>query len=328
MVNTVKKTIQLLKFAWRANRLNMVEFGNKDTPIRLYFVRDDLVAFQFPLEAVNGTVEESLYILNNANLEHHKKRRAVTSIEEIDDTYVVDKKTFEAMFQMLSARIGLASGFIAAPTVSSRESDTTGENIIITFNKAMLQPFSTSEFSITLNGGTPFHPVAVGIQNPGTDTKYNLKLPILLPIKNGDTITVAYTRGSVLAADGGVLASFAASPVVDNTIVPEYVDAVTDVDGTSIEIEFSMAMDTPGVDAATDFTILVNGDDATGFSPETVTNHSTNTKILVLGIETGKEFISTDEILLNYVGESIKSTKNGKLKDLIRKEVENNVTAT
>lgn len=327
MVNTVKKTIQLLKFAWRANRLNMVEFGNKDTPIRLYFVRDDLVAFQFPLEAVNGTVEESLYILNNANLEHHKKRRAVTSIEEIDDTYVVDKKTFEAMFQMLSARIGLASGYIAAPTVSSRESDTTGENIIITFNKAMLRPFSTSEFSITLNGGTPFHPVAVGIQNPGTDTKYSLKLPTLLTIKNGDTITVAYTRGSVLAADGGVLASFAASPVVDNTIVPEYVDAVTSVDGDSIEIEFSMAMDTPGDDAATDFTILVNNDE-TGFSPETVTNHSSNTKILVLGIETGKEFVSTDEILLNYVGESIKSTKNGKLKDLIRKEVENNVTAT
>jgi len=106
-------------------------------------------------------------------------------------------------------------------------------------------------------------------------------------------------------------ASFAASPVVDNTIVPEYVNAVTNVDGTSIEIEFSMAMDTPGVDAATDFTILVNGDDGTEFSPETVTNHSTNTKILVLGIETGKEFISTDEILLNYVGESIKSTKTG-----------------
>lgn len=327
MVNTVKKTIQLLKFAWRANRLNMVEFGNKDTPIRLYFVRDDLVAFQFPLEAVKGTVEESLYILNNANLEHHKKRRAVTSIEEIDDTYVVDKKTFEAMFQMLSARIELASGFIAAPTVSSRELDTARENIIITFNKAMLQPFSTSEFSITLNGGTPFHPVAVGIQNPGTDTKYSLKLPIFLPIENGDTITVAYTRGSVLAADGGVLASFSASPVVDNTIVPEYVNAATSVDGESIEIEFSMAMDTPGEGATADFTILVNGDE-NGFSPETVTNHSTNTKILVLGIETGKEFVSTDEILLNYAGESIKSTKNGKLKDLIRKEVENNVTPT
>jgi hypothetical protein len=116
--------------------------------------------------------------------------------------------------------------------------------------------------------------------------------------------------------------------VVDNTIVPEYVNAVTDVDGESIEIEFSMAMDTPGVDAATDFTILVNGDEATGFSPETVTNHSTDTKILVLGIEAGKEFVSTDEILLNYVGESIESTKGGKLKDLIRKEVENNVTAT
>jgi len=163
----------------------VVEFGDKDTPIRLYFVRDDLVAFQFPLEAVNGTVEESLYILNNANLEHHKKRRAVTSIEEIDDTYVVDKKTFEAMFQMLSARIGLASGFIAAPTVSSLDSDTTGENIIITFSKRCLQPFSTSEFSITLNGGTPFHPVAVEIQNPGTDTKYNLKLRPSYQLRTG-----------------------------------------------------------------------------------------------------------------------------------------------
>lgn len=216
MAVTDKKAVQLLKFAWRANRIGLFQFGDNERPIQFYFVRGDLVAFRFPLEATSGTIEESLYILNNDNLDHTKKRRAVLSIEKLVDTRIVDQETFDKALNVLNTRCALGFDYVPAPTVSTKATDETGGVIELTFSKAMLGPQDPAEFSVVINDGNPVIPIDAAILDEGTNKKFGLTLPEDSIVENGDVVTITYTRGTVLAGDGGVLASFADASVTNN----------------------------------------------------------------------------------------------------------------
>jgi len=318
------KIVKLLRFAWNANRIDLFEFGNSATPVQFYFVRGDLIAFRFPLEAVSGTVKESLYILNNANLDHHKKRRAALSIEKIDDTYLVDKTTFDRWLNVLNTRIALGFDYVTAPTVSERETDSTGRNVLITFNKAMLPPQDLSEFKVVINGGVPVTPIMGAIADEVTQKQFQFLLPESATIKSGDTVTIAYTAGTVLAADGGVLASFTAAAVTDKVLIPEVVSIETDATGEKIQITFTKTMAAPGSNAEDDFSILIEG--GTAFAPTSVTAHATDTKIIELNLATADAIVAADSVTLSYDGETIKSSDNGVLVAFTDFPVKNNVT--
>jgi hypothetical protein len=71
-----------------------------------------------------------------------------------------------------------------------------------------------SQFAYRINGGSDqsFSRAALNTDN----TKIDLTVGVGTPIANGDTGTVSYTKGIVLAADGSVLESFTDQTVTNN----------------------------------------------------------------------------------------------------------------
>lgn len=317
--------VQLLKFAWRTNRIGTFQFGNTEHPIQFYFVREDLVAFKFPIEISSGMFETLLYILRNEDLDHDKKRRAVLSIEHIENSFVVNKETFDTMLSVLNARYARGIGYITGPTLVTKTTNGEGTAIEFTFDKSVILPQSPDEFSIVINTESPINPVSVEILDPDTNKEFGLNLPEGVQIKSGDVVTVSYTWGTVFGTDGSVLASFSDVPVTDNVLIPEVTGIETNTDGDIIQISFTKAMGTPGANAEDDFSIVVEGKPA--FTPISVTNHATDTKIIELTLDVGNVIVATDVITLSYDGDSIRSTDGGVLQPFYGKIVENNVTA-
>lgn len=103
----------------------------------------------------------------------------------------------------------------APPTFVSGTTNPAGTKVIVAFNKAMANPAGKhGQFTVTVNG----------TQNAVTAADLNadptkIELALTDPVINGDVVTVAYTAGSVKAADGGVLENFAAQSVTNNAPV-------------------------------------------------------------------------------------------------------------
>ena len=118
----------------------------------------------------------------------------------------------------------------AAPTVSGAATNAAGDTITITFNKNMANPAGKhGEFSYKVNGGTAQN-FSAAVLN--TD---NTKLDLTCAgtaIAYGNTVTVSYTKGTVLAADGSVLESFTDQAVTNN--VQQRTQQVNTATGTGI----------------------------------------------------------------------------------------------
>lgn len=321
---TEKRVIQLLKFAWKSNRINLFQFGDEIHPIQFYFVRGDLVAFRFPIEIEPGTFEESLYILRNEDLNHSKKRRAVLSIEKIENTHIVDSIKFDKMLNLLNTRCALGLNYIEAPEIESITTDSAGEKIIITFNKSMLKPQDPGEFIVIINEETNVTPVGAEFIDGDTATVLGLILPEDSKIKSSDTVEIVYERGSVISVDYGVLTSFGPIEVTNAVLIPELIGAETNAAGTAINLTFSKTMDNPGANAETDFEVKVNGSQT--FVIEKVEKHTTNGEIIIITLDESNTFEPTDVISLSYSGTSIKSADGGFLQPFDDYLVTNNVT--
>jgi len=111
--------------------------------------------------------------------------------------------------------LGMIPG--AAPTFSSAATSTDGTKITITFSKAMANPsgkHAQFSFKIGVTGRT-FYAAALNADTAKIDLTVDGAA-----IANGDVVTVSYTKGTVLAADGGVLESFTDQTVTNNVPPP------------------------------------------------------------------------------------------------------------
>jgi fibronectin type 3 domain-containing protein len=103
------------------------------------------------------------------------------------------------------------------PAFVSAETDTGGSEVLVTFNKIMADPGREyNHFTVLVNG----------VKNKVTDADlYSgddriIKLDLNDNVVYGQTVTVAYTAGNVLAKDGSVLATFGSKSVKNTVIKP------------------------------------------------------------------------------------------------------------
>jgi hypothetical protein len=119
-----------------------------------------------------------------------------------------------------------------APTFVSATTDVAGMVITITFDKAMASPADKhGEFSFKIAGTVrAFSAAALDGQDA---KKINLTVDGAA-IAHGDVVKVSYTKGTVVAADGGVLESFTDRAVTNNADNPPEIRIVSPSHGDSI----------------------------------------------------------------------------------------------
>ncbi len=119
-------------------------------------------------------------------------------------------------FSLVAALPAMAAD---APTINGAETNVTGSIITITFNKAMANPSGDEgQFNYQINGGAN-QAFSVSALHPGDSTSIDLTTSGTA-IAYGDAVTVNYTAGTVVAEDGGVLASFVGQSVVNSMPAP------------------------------------------------------------------------------------------------------------
>ncbi|MFC5471841.1 SwmB domain-containing protein [Cohnella suwonensis] len=162
----------------------------------------------------------------------------------------------------------------AAPAFVSAMTNPAGTIVTVTFDKPMaLQSGEHGQFAVNVNGAP--NTVTAAALNGANKIDLTLATPVTL----GQTVTVAYTAGTVTAADAGVLASFAAQPVTNavGSSAPVFVSATTNAAGTIVTVTFDKPMADP-TGKETYFKVFVDG----GLTPVTLTAaalNSTTTKI-------------------------------------------------
>ena len=103
------------------------------------------------------------------------------------------------------------------PVFISATTNTSGTIITITFDKGMADPSGKqSEFSATIaESARSISSASLNVDN----TKIDLTISGDA-IESGATVTVDYTKGTVVSADGGALASFVAQSVANIVVSP------------------------------------------------------------------------------------------------------------
>jgi uncharacterized repeat protein (TIGR02059 family) len=205
------------------------------------------------------------------------------------------------------------------PLFVSAATDIAGSTITITFSKNMANPFGKqAEFSYRIGPGSAqsFSAAALNVNN----TKIDLTCSGT-PIAYGDAVTVSYTKGTVLAADGGVLESFTDQPVTNNMIQPPlFVSAVTDIAGTTITTTFSKNMADPFGKQA-EFSYKVNGGLGQSFSAAVL--NPDNTKIDLTC--SGAAIVFNDIVTVSYTKGTVLAADGGVLASFTDQPVTNNL---
>ena len=127
----------------------------------------------------------------------------------------------------------ISTPVVPPPTVVSATTNATGTVVTVTFSKAMADP-AGKHGQFSLNDGTA-RTFSAAALNADT-TKIDLTITGGGWVAFGATLTLAYTAGTVLAADGGVLATFSGQAVTNaalaRPLVQGTVDATAQVGGT------------------------------------------------------------------------------------------------
>lgn len=99
------------------------------------------------------------------------------------------------------------------PILDVIETTFDGTKIMLTFDKNMADPVGKHEqFTVSVNGSG--NAVTAAALN-SVDAK-TIDLTLTTALSGGETITIAYTKGTVAAADGGLLNTFTPVPVTNN----------------------------------------------------------------------------------------------------------------
>ncbi|MDD5312785.1 MAG: SwmB domain-containing protein [Dehalococcoidia bacterium] len=207
----------------------------------------------------------------------------------------------------------------ASPIFVSAATDVAGTTISITFNKAIANPAGKhAEFTYKVNGGLAQNFSAAALN--ADPTRIDLTCAGTA-IAFGDVVTVSYTKGTVLAADGGVLDSFVDQAVTNNMAAPPtFVSAATNTAGTIITITFSKNMANPAGKHA-QFTYKVNAGLAQNFSAAALNADPTKIDLTCAG--TAIAF--GDVITVSYTAGDVVAADGGILASFVDQAVTNNM---
>jgi uncharacterized repeat protein (TIGR02059 family) len=202
----------------------------------------------------------------------------------------------------------------SAPTFVSATTNTAGTVVTVTFSKTMADPTGKhAQFTVNDGASNTVTAVALNVNTAKID------LTLTNAIDNGDTVTVAYTAGTVLSADGGVLASFTAQAVTNTVPVPAptFVSAETSEDGETVTVTFSKTMADPSGKHA-QFAVddgAANAVTAAALNEDTTKIDLTLTNV----IENG------DTVTVSYTAGDVEAADGGVLGDFEAESVTNNV---
>ncbi len=213
----------------------------------------------------------------------------------------------------------VTNNMVAPPTFVSAATNTAGTVITITFSKNMADPAGKqAEFSYKVNAG-PVQTLSAAALN-ADNTKIDLNCSGTAVVY-GDNVTVSYTKGTVLAADGGVLASFTDQPVTNNMVVPPtFVSAATNTAGTIITISFSKNMADPAGKQA-EFSYKVNAGPAQTFSAAVLNADNTKIDLTCSGIA----IVYGDNVTVSYAKGTVVAADGGVLASFTDQPVTNNL---
>ncbi|GAF85013.1 unnamed protein product, partial [marine sediment metagenome] len=212
------------------------------------------------------------------------------------------------------------NGIFPPPTFVSAATNAAGTLITITFSRNMANPASKhGEFSYKVNGGAVQSFSAAALN--ATITKIDLTCSGTA-IAGGDTVTVSYAKGTVLAANCGVLESFTDQPVTNNVPAPPtFASAATNAVGTVITITFSKNMADP-TGKHGDFSFKIDGADR-NFSAAALDADNTKINLTVNGAAIG----GGTTVLVSYAKGTVLAADNGVLDSFTDQPVTNNVPA-
>ncbi|MGD0353063.1 MAG: choice-of-anchor U domain-containing protein, partial [Dehalococcoidia bacterium] len=208
---------------------------------------------------------------------------------------------------------------VPPPTFVSAATDVTGTTIIITFSKTMADPAGKqAEFSYKIGVGP-----AQSFSAAALDAD-NIKIDLTCSgtaIAYGDTVTVSYNMGTVLAADGNVLQSFTDQAVTNNVPgPPTFVSAATNTAGTTITITFSKTMADP-TGKQGEFSYKVNGGPAQSFSAAALDADNTRIDLTC----SGTAIVYGDIVTVSYNMGTVLAADGNVLQSFTDQAVTNNV---
>lgn len=228
---------------------------------------------------------------------------------------------------VISADRGILAGFIGqgvtnnvpvpAPAVTGAYTNTAGNTVTISFNKAMANPAGKhNQFNLSVNGvNRAFTAVALNADNTKID------LTVASPVQQGQSLLVTYTAGNVTSAEGGILAGF--SRAVTNNVPgspPVVTEAYTNTDGTEITVTFNkpMLFDPAGKHAQ--FGLKVNGVNTGVVSSVRLNSDSTKVDLILFNpVSNGQS------LQLSYTAGDVTAADGGLLASFTDLAVTNNV---
>jgi len=209
----------------------------------------------------------------------------------------------------------VTNNLVEPPTLVSAQTNTSGSQIELSFNKAMSDPVN-KEQQFTVNATSTITIMQISLK--AGDEKI-IVLNLETNIAYGETVNVSYIEGDVSSTDEGLLDAFDNEFVQNNVAEPpQFVSAETDATGSIIELSFNKNMSDPTGNLA-QFTVS-NGINQT---IENIVIKSGDLNIIVLTLQQslGKQ----DAITVSYEKGTVQSTDGGQLESFIDKTVTNNI---
>lgn len=166
---------------------------------------------------ITGTSSSTATVQLSGNASSHSAASSVANMRITfkDAAFTWGQASRVTGYSQSSLAVNFTSS-VAAPAFVSAETNGSGSIVYVSFSKAMGNP-SGKQAQFTVNDGAANAVSSIALKS-GDSSTYALRMSRY--IDEGDTVTVAYSAGDATAADGSVLASFAAQNVanrVDDT---------------------------------------------------------------------------------------------------------------
>ncbi len=252
---------------------------------------------------------------------------AATNVSVFDSTHInatTPAHAAGAVDIVVTTPLGITTGPAAytygdVPVFVSAATNAAGTTITITFDRSMADPAAdVANFKYQRNGGAD-EAFSAAVLNGDTATiDLTTTTATIVP---SDTVTVSYTAGSVTAANGGVLASFAVKSVINNMYgaAPVVTSAATNVAGTTITLTFNKVMNDPAA-YASDFKYQINSGGDQSFSTA-VLNGGTRIDLT----PSGTPIAYSNGITVSYAGITLTAVDSGTLATFAGYTVTNNM---
>ncbi|HPF16202.1 MAG TPA: SwmB domain-containing protein [Thermotogota bacterium] len=220
----------------------------------------------------------------------------------------------------------IVNAISAPPQVQSLYTNNTGEQLILTFDKAMNPPqneaerFSLAVHRITPSGARQIETCAITQVERGSNTSQYHLTPATA-IHNGDTATLTYTPGTIQSQDEGWLTAFTTplSNVVEGD-EPVVTSAVLEDNGTTISVRFSLKMEDAPDSKKNQFAVRADGQ---AKSITALNRQTEDPYVYVFSLDS--QIVYGQSVTLSYTKGTIKAQYGSYLESFMDYPVQNTV---